>query len=175
MKIAITGHTRGLGLACAELLGNEHEIVGLSTSNGFNINDTDSIIAVIETADVFINNAYSNYAQALLLDELYKRWQDLDKVIINIGSICTKRSRIEQHLDHMPWAYRDHKLALEKMFNHLIKENDTCRLHLLTPGAIDTSMTKHLQCNKLSPQRVAECVKLMLYNPDLKEITINAK
>ena len=36
----VTGSGKGIGKACADLLGQQHEIVGLSRSNGFDIQQT---------------------------------------------------------------------------------------------------------------------------------------
>ena len=58
MKIAITGHTAGIGHALAEeyrLDGNE--IVGLSQREGNNIRNTPKICDQIEPCDVFVNTS----------------------------------------------------------------------------------------------------------------------
>ena len=39
MKISITGHSKGIGKACFDLLSKEHNVVGFSRSNGFNIKE----------------------------------------------------------------------------------------------------------------------------------------
>ena len=62
MKIAITGHTAGIGQALAEAYyGNE--IVGLSKREGNNIRNTLKIADAIEPCDMFINNAQAGFAQ----------------------------------------------------------------------------------------------------------------
>ena len=43
MKIAITGHTKGIGQAIYDLLGQEHDVIGYSRSNGYNINQPEII------------------------------------------------------------------------------------------------------------------------------------
>ena len=75
MKIAITGHTHGIGKAFAEQLSNRgHEIIGISRRDGENIRRVVHTATLIEPADLFINNAQSNYAQTELLYEVWKRW-----------------------------------------------------------------------------------------------------
>lgn len=62
MKIAITGHTRGLGKGLYEQLGAlGHEVSGFSTSTGFDVNkelNRRTIVGVCQNFDLFINNAY---------------------------------------------------------------------------------------------------------------------
>ena len=115
MKIAITGHTSGIGLALANRLKQNHEVVGLSRSNGYGIDDTTAIFDAANDCDIFINNAYSEYQQALLLQLFYSQWKDTAKQIISIGSVVTNYPRSQVELDNYPWPYRDHKIALEKL------------------------------------------------------------
>ena len=69
MKIAITGHSAGIGQALAEAyVGND--IVGLSRRNGYNIRSTPKVADQIEPCDMFINNAQVGYAQTELLFEI---------------------------------------------------------------------------------------------------------
>ena len=64
MKIAITGHTAGIGQAFANILqGRGHDIVGLSKRNGDNIRNIVKIVEKITPCDLFINNAQAGYAQ----------------------------------------------------------------------------------------------------------------
>ncbi len=68
MKIAITGHTKGIGKAFSNLLKiRGHEIIGISKSEGKDINNVIEISNIIEPCDMFINNAQTSYAQTELL------------------------------------------------------------------------------------------------------------
>ena len=52
MKIAITGHTAGIGQAFAKILADRgHEIVGLSRRHGDNIRNTVKIVEKIAPCD----------------------------------------------------------------------------------------------------------------------------
>jgi NAD(P)-dependent dehydrogenase (short-subunit alcohol dehydrogenase family) len=175
MKIAITGHTQGIGKRLAEYFSNNAEVIGLSRSNGYDINNTNSIIDAVKDCDVFINNAYSDYQQAILLEAVYRLWEDTNKTIINIGSTVTNYPRTEITLDNEPWPYRDHKLALQKKFRELSWNSTHCHLALVNPGATDTPLIKHLDCIKLAPAEIVEAVALTLANPYIKEITVYAK
>ena len=97
MKIAITGHTRGIGKAIADLLP-EHEIIGLSRSNGYDITDVKKIVDAAKDCDIFINNAYHEFDQEKILKALNIEWKNTDKVIISIGSTVTDYPRIERNL-----------------------------------------------------------------------------
>lgn len=174
MKIAITGHTRGIGKAITEhLKGND--IIGLSKSNGYDISNVQQIIDAVKDADIFINNAYSEYYQRDLLIGLYNEWKDTNKMIINIGSIVTDYPRIERDLDNQPWPYRDHKTALRDTFRKLIKEPHKCRMALINPGATDTDMIKHHNVAKMNPVEVARAVRYVMYNSFVKELTVYEK
>ena len=89
MKIALTGHSNGLGQALFELLSQKHEIVGFSRSNGYDIKspfDRKKIIKESKDCDIFINLVHNYYHQTDLLLELHKSWKGLQKYIINIGT-----------------------------------------------------------------------------------------
>ena len=91
MKIAITGHTAGIGKALSEIYANKgHEIVGLSRRNGYNIRSITKVVSMIEPCDIFINNAQVGFAQTELLFAVYKVWKDKkNKKIINISTMLT--------------------------------------------------------------------------------------
>jgi NAD(P)-dependent dehydrogenase (short-subunit alcohol dehydrogenase family) len=172
MKIAITGHTSGIGLALANRLSQDNEIIGLSRSNGYDIGDIPSIVYAAKDCDIFINNAYCEYQQALLLQDLYSEWKDTTKQIISIGSVVTSYPRSQIELNDLPWPYRDHKIALEKMFRKLVWEHNSCSLHLISPGPVDTPMIKHLSVSKLNPNSVVDVVLNVMYNRNIRELTV---
>lgn len=85
MKIAITGHTKNLGLAIYNhysCLG--HSVTGYSRSNGWCIpNDIDRICSGAKNFDFFINNVYCGITQSIFLQKLYNVVP-----IVTIGSIA---------------------------------------------------------------------------------------
>lgn len=90
MKIAITGHTAGIGQALAEAFTAEgHDIVGLSRRTGQNIRHTIKAANEIEPCDMFVNNAQAGFAQTELLFEVCQRWAGTLKPIWVIGSQIT--------------------------------------------------------------------------------------
>lgn len=139
MKIAITGHTAGIGQALAEAL-SEHEIVGLSKRHGHNIHATSKIANLIEPCDVFINNAQSGYAQTELLFEMAKRWEGTNKHIIVISTVMTQNPSSDfQNLDMD--HYRVQKVALEEAVRQ-IRNKTSINISIVRPGDTATSPDK---------------------------------
>ncbi len=90
MKIAITGHTAGIGAALSRAFADRgHDIVGLSRSTGHNIKSIVKTADAIEPCDMFVNNAQAGFAQTELLFEMCRRWQGTNKQIMVIGSMIT--------------------------------------------------------------------------------------
>jgi NADP-dependent 3-hydroxy acid dehydrogenase YdfG len=140
MKIAITGHTTGIGQALAAeytLAGNE--IVGLSQREGNNIRNTLKICNQIEPCDLFVNNAQAGYAQTELLFEMAQRWSGTKKHIIVISTMMTQDpTAFDCNLDH----YRVQKIALEEAVAQLRQRRLGINLTLVRPGNIATSPDK---------------------------------
>ena len=74
MNIALTGHTKGLGSAIYENLGQKHKITGFSRSNGYDIiQDQDKIMDKIEDCPLVVVNAHAGRGQLTLLKRIYGR------------------------------------------------------------------------------------------------------
>ena len=91
MKIAITGHTRGIGKEIFDYFEkNGHECIGFSKSNGFDIRNLDArerLLTEARECDVFINNACTiDDSQFILLKSFYQLWRSQKKIIVNISS-----------------------------------------------------------------------------------------
>jgi nucleoside-diphosphate-sugar epimerase len=142
MKIAITGHTAGIGQAlAAEYQLSGHEIVGLSQRDGNNIRNTPKICDQIESCDIFINNAQAGYAQTELLFEMAQRWQGTGKHIIVISTMMTQEpvsllSGLE--MDH----YRLQKVTLEEAVRQIRHRRLKVKITIVRPGNIATSPDK---------------------------------
>jgi len=136
MKIAITGHSAGIGAALATAYA-DHEIIGLSRRNGYNIRSVPKVADAIEPCDMFINNAQAGYAQTELLFEMAERWSGTGKRIIVISTMMTQDpvSAIPGlNMDH----YRVQKLALEEAVKQIRNRHIGVRLTLVRPGYIAT-------------------------------------
>lgn len=143
MKIAITGHTAGIGRAFANVLQNRgHEIVGLSKRHGDNIRNTPKIVEKIIPCDLFINNAQAGYAQTELLYAVWQVWQDQPgKHIWCIGTMMTQ-SPIDQSVpgqsDMAMSQYRNQKIALDDAIVQLRNKKHMPVITMIRPGAVAT-------------------------------------
>lgn len=151
MKIAITGHSAGIGQALAKKFEDDgHEIVGLSRRNGYNIRSLPKVASKIEPCDIFINNAQVGFAQTELLLEMYKLWEGIpNKKIINI-STCLTLSPVSTLPGLDMLAYRVQKVALEEAHTQLAHLHNWPKLVLVRPGAIST------QPNQSTPRPYAD-------------------
>lgn len=139
MKIAITGHTQGIGQALAKIYQDSgHEIVGLSRSTGFNIRSIPKVAAEIEPCDMWINNAQAGFAQTELLFDVFERWQETEgKRIIVISTHMTQQpvsplSGLSMDL------YRVQKVALEEAVVQLRHKRVGPKITIVRPGAVAT-------------------------------------
>jgi len=135
MKIAITGHSAGIGQALAAVYAERgHEIVGLSRRNGFNIRVVPKVANAIQDCDMFVSNAQAGYAQTELLFEMVKRWHDTRKEIIVISTVMTQHP-----ISYLPGLeeYRVQKVALEEAVRQLRSKNGP-KITLVRPGYVAT-------------------------------------
>ena len=136
MKIAITGHSAGIGQALATIYVKKgYEVVGLSRRNGYNIRSIPKVAGMIEPCDVFINNAQVGFAQTELLWEMWRRWKGQDKVIVNVSTQMV----LMQHASKTEWdEYLVQKKTLELAQETMTYRSELPMLILERPGAIAT-------------------------------------
>ena len=142
MKIAITGHTAGIGKAFAEQLSQRgHSVVGISRREGENIRRIQHTASLIEPCDLFINNAQTGYAQTELLYEVWRRWKGKEKYIWNISTMMTEEpinSKPDGQDDLVMSQYRNQKLALEEASRQLRFKNSWPKISVIRPGGVAT-------------------------------------
>ena len=159
MKIAITGATRGLGKATKEYLKN---LYGYSITE-FNrpTYDLEKNLDdfVIDEFDVYINNAYSNWAQVDLLYKLYEINKHRSCMIINIGSVSA-----DGNYDFVN-PYAIHKAALDKSCMQLQLHNTNCKIVQFKLGRMSTDMVKDKPGPKLDPSWVAQQIGHVINMP----------
>ena len=142
MKIAITGHSAGIGQALANSYQSRgHNIVGLSKRHGDNIRNIIKIAQKIESCDMWINNAQDGFAQTELLFEMARRWQGTRKHIMVISTMMT-----QQPSSSLPGLdmdlYRVQKVALEESLRQIRNRHLRINLTLVRPGNVATSTDK---------------------------------
>lgn len=164
MKVAITGHTRGIGRALYDIfLKNGHDVIGFSRTTGYDISlrlDRTKILDQIQNADIFINNAYSPGGQTSLLEETISIWEGLDKKIINISSKLgfypqSKISDLNQYI------------LDKKTQNDIVVQRITKAAPQITNvviGLVDTAMSKIFDSEKLNPNDLAEYIYNIVVN-----------
>lgn len=171
MKIAITGHTVGIGKAIADACEAEsHEVVGFSRTTGYTLfNDIDKVVADSENCDVFVNNRYDYYnaEQVELLYRMFESWRGQDKRIVNISSRAGTYSN-----RGIPDRYAIHKQALDAACDQLNGVRDMRpRVTNLKPGYVDTPGQKGHFEPKLSPEKIAEIFMWILNQPRMVHIS----
>jgi NAD(P)-dependent dehydrogenase (short-subunit alcohol dehydrogenase family) len=163
MKIAITGHTQGIGLALATVFQQyDHEVVGFSRSNGFDINDPQSRATILsQDVDIFINNAYHPTGQTALLKELIDRWGNTDTLIINMSSKCIMfpTDDLDPLVQEYQEIYKAAKLEQEAIINDLLPHRNPKLLNVV-PGVVDAGPSKIYSNdpNKIDPMHLAQLV-----------------
>ena len=145
MKIAITGHTAGIGQAFTKILESRgHKIIGISRRTGENIRRVEHTANLIESCDMFINNAQTQYAQTELLYAVWQRWQGQEKYIWNISTQMTEQpinGTPDGQNDLTMSQYRNQKLALEEASRQLKFKNRWPEISIIRPGGIATQET----------------------------------
>jgi NAD(P)-dependent dehydrogenase (short-subunit alcohol dehydrogenase family) len=175
LKIAITGHSKGIGKALSDLLISQgHTVIGFSRSNGYNIRDFLVRKAIIEQSadcDIFINNAYSYGAQTELLKALIPLWEGSNKFIINIGSKVTLAGRTldpaaqeltstnptdpsitEEKADVIKSWFEDYTAHKIDQLVEMAKYNfhSSPRMLAVNCGFVDTDMVKAFKTDRMS-------------------------
>lgn len=164
MKIAITGYTKGIGRAIADLYYTD-EVIGFSRSNGFDISVANNIPLILDKSsdcDIFVNNAYHDFAQCDLLDGMFERWKnDPNKTIVNI--ISRARYGAGKAKFYGQTKMELYSRAKSLMFN----PEKRCRIININPGYVKTDMVSHIgdTVKMLTPEQLATMIKWCLDQP----------
>jgi NAD(P)-dependent dehydrogenase (short-subunit alcohol dehydrogenase family) len=169
-KIAVIGHSRGIGKAICDLYNKKkYNVVGMSKSNGFDlVHDQEKILEKIQDCGLVVLNAHADRGQLTLLKKIYGR-HSFDKMKV---AVITSTSGIEEEPDYNEFRiwdkfeyvqYCEIKKELIQYINELQEEliSKPLSVYDVCPDVVDTDMTKGLWENlpKLKADEVAEAVR----------------
>ena len=141
-KIAITGHTQGLGKYLFEILKQRgHHVQGFSRRNGYDIRDYSVVTKILEETkgyDWFINNAKPDFVQTQIVYRFYR--SQTVKNVLSIGSAAVNND--PKWTDSFLLEYLTQKVAL-KHAHDVLPDSDQTRLILINPEHISDDFEKH--------------------------------
>lgn len=162
LKIGITGHSKGIGKACYDLLSKEHEVSGFSRSNGYDIINYNQVANAVRDLDVFVNNAWDSYYQIDLLNTVFDMWRDdKNKMIVNISSMAKYPG-----LSDNTSSYTASKAALShQALKLMFKTNRKCKIININPGFVKTDMVSDKDFPMLTPEETAQTIAWAINQP----------
>ncbi len=165
-KIAVTGHTKGIGKAVADLYAKKgFTVKGFSRRNGYDMSkDQDKIVDQIKDCGLVVLNAYAGRGQLELLKKIYSHYHNQPKKVVVITSTSGTEQGMDEDFDNEDYKqYCQNKKELigyvsdlqEDLFYKTMSVYDVC------PDVVDTDMTKELWNNlpKLKASEVADAVR----------------
>lgn len=158
MKILISGHTSGIGLAINEYFTSKNCMVtGYSRSTGYDLREPKIRQTFILTAclsDVVILNANIGYHNIELFYNLCNMFKsNPNKTIVVIGSHSTETTKNFIH------PYQIEKLALEEAARQVQNVPNNPTVLIVRPGYVDTPSVSHVTGqNKMQPMSVAKLI-----------------
>lgn len=175
MKIIITGHTKGVGLALYKQLDlNGHWVIGFSKSTGNDIGTIDGreqILKVLADSDVFINNAYHVTGQFDLLKAVTELWAGTNKLIININSKAIFAEVVHPSMvEYIEAKKQQHEYITAK---RLESRPQLLNVNL---GLVNTAMSAIFNAKKLSTADVANLIATLVDYKDtvyVQDITLD--
>ena len=165
-KIAIVGHTRGIGKAIADLYRKKkYTVVGLSSSNGYDLQCSQvEIMEQLDDCRLIVLNAYVGRGQMTLLKRIYGKYLFEDKKVVVITSTSGTTIGADEELHNAEYVdYCKNKKTLIGYIEELQQEllNKPLSVYDVCPDVVDTDMTKGLweDLPKLKADEVAEAVR----------------
>ena len=165
-KIAIVGHTRGIGKAISDLYRKKnYEVIGLSSSNGYDLQFSQvEIMEQIDDCRLIVINAYVGGGQMTLLKRIYGKYLFENKKVVVITSTSGTPIGADEELGNPEYRdYCENKKILIGYIEELQQElfNKPLSIYDVCPDVVDTEMTKGLweDLPKLTAGEVAEAVR----------------
>ena len=165
-KIAIIGHTKGIGKAIANLYQKKkYTVVGLSSSNGYDLQCSQAeIMEQLDDCRLIVINAYVGRGQMTLLKRIYGKYLFENKKVVVITSTSGTPIGADEELDNPEYVdYCKNKKTLIGYIEELQQEllNKPLSVYDVCPDVVDTDMTKGLweDLPKFRANEVAEAVR----------------
>ena len=165
-KIAIIGHTKGIGKAIADMYKKKkYQVIGMSSSNGYDLQLSQiEIMEQLDDCQLIVLNAYVGRGQMNLLKRIYGKFVFEDKKVAVITSTSgTPIGADEDLLNPEYKEYCENKKNLMEYIEQLQQEliNKPLSVYDICPDVVDTDMTKGLwqDLPKLKAVEVAEAVR----------------
>ena len=156
MRIAITGHTKGLGLAIYNhFVAHGHTVLGFSRSNGYSLPEKYAeVVEAVKTCDYFFNNAHVDDIQATFIRDLHD-----DTNIITSGSMAANFPKMH--------AYASNKLKIqEEHIRH--RRISSKNMLLLKMGFLENYVDKY----PIPYKTVLKIVDFWMDNPRISMVEV---
>lgn len=168
MKVAITGHTSGLGkILYNYFVSQNYEVIGMSRSNGYNIeSDQDKIIENLTGADIFINNAHSYDYQTELMH----------KAVNKVDYMILSGSALQLYKDYATYSFLEEKSKLHNEAR-LLSNSANVKTHILHIGiAFLPESSGGLKSDNFTEyQDLINIINFWLENPSFSDVILNWK
>jgi hypothetical protein len=162
--IGITGHSDSLGKGLFDFLRKNHEVIGFSRSNGYDLKNYKNILTDVVDLDVFINNTYHPSLQQKIFEELFDLWKDKNKTIFNVlTSAIFNNGSFDD--------YRESKLNLQKSALKLINSNLDKKVRVINLYPSTLEHNKRVGFNKVNFSEVHDIIEFQLNLPQSLELT----
>ena len=165
-KIAIIGHTKGIGKAIADLYKKKkYRVIGMSSSNGYDLQCSQiEIMEQLDDCQLVVINAYVGEGQKTLLKRIYGKYLFENKKVAVITSTSGTPIGMDEDLQNPEYIdYCKNKKNLIGYIEELQQEllNKPLSVYDVCPDVVDTDMTKGLweDLPKLKAVEVAEAVR----------------
>ena len=145
-KIAIIGHTKGIGKAIADLYKKKkYQVIGLSSSNGYDLQCSQvEIMEQLDDCPLVVINAYVGGGHMTLLKRIYGKYLFENKKVAVITSTSGTPIGEDEDLQNPEYIdYCKNKKNLIDYIEELQQEllNKPLSVYDICPDVVDTDMT----------------------------------
>jgi hypothetical protein len=169
MKIAISGTSDGFGNYASLKWGENHEIIKIDLREEISV-----ILSQIEPCDIFLNHAYSkDVKQSLLFFDLFEKWKDLEKTIINFGTSAVQEDGI---FSPLYVSNKKHLINLSQTLN-ISNPHKKVRVINFNPSTMENNKLFGSEYTKLKFEDLFKIINFIIeldYGIEISDITIKS-